>query len=50
MTLVPAILALLGRHAWTLPAWLDRRLPNLDIEGAGLGGEVTHPTAAHAST
>jgi RND superfamily putative drug exporter len=33
MTLVPAVLALLDRRAWWLPRWLDRRMPNLDIEG-----------------
>jgi RND superfamily putative drug exporter len=32
MTLVPAVLALLGRRAWWLPGWLDRRLPHLDID------------------
>jgi RND superfamily putative drug exporter len=37
MTIVPAVLALLGDRAWSLPTWLDRRLPHLDIEGAGLG-------------
>jgi putative drug exporter of the RND superfamily len=37
MTLVPAVLALLGRSAWWLPRWLDRALPDLDIEGARLG-------------
>ena len=37
MTLVPAVLALLGRSAWWLPRWLDRVLPDLDIEGARLG-------------
>ncbi|MCW2618081.1 MAG: rane transport protein [Modestobacter sp.] len=37
MTLVPAVLALLGRSAWWLPRWLDRRLPDLDVEGARLG-------------
>ncbi len=37
MTLVPAVLALLGRSAWWLPRWLDRLLPDLDIEGARLG-------------
>jgi uncharacterized membrane protein YdfJ with MMPL/SSD domain len=36
MTLVPAVMALLGDRAWWLPAWLDRLLPNLDIEGEGL--------------
>ncbi|RFU20981.1 MMPL family transporter [Geodermatophilus marinus] len=37
MTLVPAVLALLGRSAWWLPRWLDRVLPDLDVEGARLG-------------
>jgi RND superfamily putative drug exporter len=36
MTLVPAVLALLGRSAWWLPRWLDRILPDLDVEGARL--------------
>lgn len=36
MTLVPAVMKLLGRHAWWLPKWLDRRLPSLDIEGESL--------------
>jgi putative drug exporter of the RND superfamily len=36
MTLVPAVLALLGRSAWWLPRWLDRALPDLDVEGARL--------------
>jgi RND superfamily putative drug exporter len=37
MTLVPAVLALMGRSAWWLPRWLDRLLPDLDVEGAELG-------------
>jgi RND superfamily putative drug exporter len=36
MTLVPAVLALVGRSAWWLPRWLDRALPDLDVEGARL--------------
>ncbi len=40
MTLVPAVMKLLGRHAWWLPAWLDRRLPSLDIEGEALTRQV----------
>ncbi|MFJ7902815.1 MMPL family transporter [Streptomyces sp. NPDC096198] len=36
MALVPAVLALLGRRAWWLPKWLDRVLPNVDVEGEGL--------------
>ncbi|WP_019071604.1 MMPL family transporter [Streptomyces hokutonensis] len=36
LTIVPAVLSLLGRHAWTLPKWLDRAVPNVDIEGDSL--------------
>jgi RND superfamily putative drug exporter len=41
MTLVPAILKLLGHSAWALPKWLDRLLPDLDLEGSKLA-EATH--------
>jgi putative drug exporter of the RND superfamily len=40
MTWVPAVLALLGRHAWQLPGWLDRALPVVDVEGAALHRRV----------
>ncbi len=33
MLLVPAVLQLLGRRAWAVPAWLDRALPALHVEG-----------------
>ncbi|MCW8095188.1 MMPL family transporter [Streptomyces tauricus] len=36
MAIVPAVLALLGKKAWWLPRWLDRALPNVDVEGEGL--------------
>ncbi|TXK16317.1 MMPL family transporter [Homoserinibacter sp. GY 40078] len=36
MTLVPAVMALFGDRAWYLPRWLDRLLPNVDVEGEGL--------------
>ncbi|MEU9460375.1 MMPL family transporter [Streptomyces sp. NPDC058322] len=36
MAIVPAVLALLGHRAWSLPRWLDRILPNVDVEGEGL--------------
>ncbi|MFD5710854.1 MMPL family transporter [Streptomyces pharetrae] len=39
MTLVPAVLAMVGRGAWWLPRGLDRVLPDLDIEGARLDRE-----------
>ncbi|MFJ3719113.1 MMPL family transporter [Streptomyces sp. NPDC090057] len=36
MAIVPAVLSLLGKRAWWLPKWLDRVLPNVDVEGDGL--------------
>ncbi|TNC46459.1 MMPL family transporter [Mumia zhuanghuii] len=33
MTLIPAFMAIAGKSAWWLPTWLDRLIPNLDIEG-----------------
>ncbi|MGN7453514.1 MMPL family transporter [Paenibacillus pasadenensis] len=40
MTLVPAVMALFGDKAWSLPRWLDRILPNLDVEGDKLIAEL----------
>ena len=39
MTLVPAVMALLGDKAWWLPKWLDRLLPHFDIEGEAVERE-----------
>jgi RND superfamily putative drug exporter len=36
MTIVPALMSMLGKRAWWLPRWLDRALPNVDVEGAKL--------------
>ncbi|MEV4445742.1 MMPL family transporter [Streptomyces mirabilis] len=36
MTIVPAVMTLLGRRAWSLPRWLDRVLPDVDVEGEKL--------------
>ena len=33
MLLVPATMELLGDRNWWLPRWLDRILPNIDVEG-----------------
>ncbi len=40
MSLVPAVLALLGNTAWKLPRWLDRLLPSLDVEGEALAHQL----------
>ncbi|MBP6685989.1 MAG: MMPL family transporter, partial [Leucobacter sp.] len=42
MTLVPAVLALLGDRAWQMPRWLARVLPSFDVEGEGLARELAH--------
>lgn len=40
MAIVPAVLALMGKKAWWLPRWLDRALPNVDVEGEQLRKEL----------
>ena len=39
LILVPAVMSLLGKSAWWLPKWLDRILPNVDVEGSSLERE-----------
>jgi RND superfamily putative drug exporter len=41
MTLVPAVLQLLGDKAWWMPRALDRALPSFDVEGESLHREIT---------
>ncbi|QCR44195.1 RND transporter [Curtobacterium sp. SGAir0471] len=41
MLLIPAVMHLLGKSAWWIPKWLDRILPDVDVEGAKL--ERSHP-------
>ncbi len=55
LVLVPATMTLLGSANWWLPAWLDRMLPKLDVDGhdpAGaaqeLGAEPRIPATAGA--
>ncbi|WP_037285518.1 MMPL family transporter [Saccharibacillus sacchari] len=49
MTLVPAVMSLFGDKAWSLPKWLDRILPNLDVEGDKLIEELKAQEAAEAA-
>ncbi|MFF3063983.1 MMPL family transporter [Oerskovia sp. NPDC057915] len=44
MMVVPALMHLAGDKAWWLPRWLDKILPDVDVEGASL--ERRHPHAA----
>jgi RND superfamily putative drug exporter len=36
MVLIPGLLYLMHEKAWWLPRWLDRVLPNVDVEGENL--------------
>ncbi len=40
--LLPAVLGIIGRRTWQLPAWLDRVLPRLNIEGRAIVGTDEH--------
>jgi RND superfamily putative drug exporter len=42
MTIVPAVMALLGERAWYLPRRLDRLLPDVDLEGSRLREHTPH--------
>jgi RND superfamily putative drug exporter len=39
--LLPAVLHLVGRRTWLLPAWLERVLPRINIEGTSLPAKPT---------
>jgi RND superfamily putative drug exporter len=41
MTLVPAVMTLLGDKAWWMPRWLERVLPHFDIEGEAVERELS---------
>ncbi|MDO3647693.1 MMPL family transporter [Nocardia mangyaensis] len=36
MVIVPALLVIMGKWSWWMPKWLDRILPDIDVEGAKL--------------
>jgi RND superfamily putative drug exporter len=38
--LLPAVLHIVGERTWALPAWLDRALPRLNIEGTTLPADT----------
>ncbi|MFD4291629.1 MMPL family transporter [Rhodococcus sp. NPDC058505] len=48
MVIIPAVMAVLGDKAWWLPKWLDRILPNVDIEGEKLRRELPDEQASPA--
>ena len=40
MMIVPAVMLLMGKAAWYMPKWLNRILPNIDIEGESIMKEL----------
>lgn len=44
MVLVPSVMTLLGERAWWLPRWLDRIIPDIQLEG----GPAPQPPAREA--
>ena len=40
MMIVPAVMLLMGKAAWYMPKWLDKILPNIDIEGESIMKEL----------
>ncbi|MFD3800171.1 MMPL family transporter [Kocuria palustris] len=49
MTIIPALMTLLGEKAWWFPRWLDRILPNVDVEGESLQQGKPEAEAAASS-
>ena len=47
LVIMPALMSLAGDWAWWIPAWLDRLLPNVDVEGAVLERRHPHVAADH---
>jgi RND superfamily putative drug exporter len=43
--LLPAVLEILGGLTWKLPAWLDARLPHINIEGSVAHAAASRPAA-----
>lgn len=42
LLLVPAAMSILNKSAWWLPRWLDRLLPDIDVEGTKLENKQLH--------
>ncbi|MFU8872079.1 MMPL family transporter [Micromonospora sp. SL4-19] len=48
MAIVPAVMSLLNTAAWWIPRWLDRILPNVDVEGETLRAHLAEREPANA--
>ncbi|OBB58266.1 hypothetical protein A5757_17400 [Mycobacterium sp. 852013-51886_SCH5428379] len=50
MVFIPAVMSLLGEKAWYLPKWLDRILPNVDVEGHNMRDNAAAEATAERVT
>jgi RND superfamily putative drug exporter len=50
LTLVPAVMAIIGSRIWYHPRWFARRVPDPDIEGQRLENQLTRGELATAGT
>jgi RND superfamily putative drug exporter len=46
MTVIPALMHLIGRRNWAIPSWLDRALPHVSVETPDPDSPV-HPVGQH---
>ena len=46
MTVIPALMHLIGRRNWAIPSWLDRALPHVSVENPGTNSPA-HTTGKH---
>ena len=53
--LLPAVLEIIGRRTWSVPSWLDRVLPRMNVEGRAIGDaelaqgtDHEHPSLVHS--
>ncbi len=46
MTVVPALMHLIGQRNWAIPSWLDRALPHVSVESPG-SDSPAHPAGEH---
>jgi RND superfamily putative drug exporter len=46
LVLVPSVMTLVGERGWWIPAWLDRILPRINVEGESLPVEDNSATIA----
>jgi len=49
LAFAPAVLVLAGKGSWWVPAWMDRVLPHLDVEGVGAKEDAVPAAALNPS-